>query len=103
MRCTCFMRVGLTDHSRVSNSGETRMKSPMLLERWLRNKGVLVLGAKMGFFSECCMALATANERVDFTKTGAKALRSLETRSANGSFAKRKLSCSPYKLWVFIA
>ena len=86
------MRVGLTDHNWVSSSGETRMKSPMLLEQLLRNKGVLVLGAKVGFFSECCMALATANERVDFTKTGAKALRSLETRSANGSFAKKKLS-----------
>ena len=89
--------------SGLSSSGETRMKIPMLLERLLRNKGVLVLGAKVGFFSECCIALATANERVDFTKTGAKALRSLETRSAKGSFAKRKLSRSPYKLWVFIA
>ena len=89
--------------SSLSSSGETRMKIPMLLEQLLRNKGVLVLGAKVGFFSECCMALATANERVDFTKTGAKALRSLETRSAKGIFAKRKLSRSPYKLWVFIA
>ena len=50
------------------------MKIPTLLEWLLMNKGVLVLGAKVGFFSECCMALDTANERADFTKPGAKAL-----------------------------
>lgn len=82
-----FGRVGLTDHKLVSSSGETQVKSPMLLEQLLENEGTWVLVAKVSF-SGCCMALATASKRVTFTKAGAKAPRSLETRSAKGSFAK---------------
>ena len=83
-----FGRVGLTDHKPVSSSGETQGKSPMLLEQLLENEGTWVLVAKVSFFSGCCLALATASKRVTFTKAGAKAPRSLETRSAKGSFAK---------------